>query len=211
MKDTEQLEFWKGEFGDRYISRNSGDWDKFYEKQWGISRTDLNHEFLEQISKDTRILEIGCNIGNQLNILEKDGFNNLWGLEINKKALSIARENKGITFVEGSVFDIPFKNNFFEVVFTSGVLIHIAPQDLSSAMDEIYRVSNKYIWGFEYYSEMQESITYRGHDNKLWKNNFKKLYLDKFSNLKIINEKKLKYLENENVDMMYLLEIQNHN
>lgn len=206
MQDTEQMKFWKGKFGDEYTLRNSGEWDEFYKKQWGVTRTELNEEFLSGLNKDISILEVGCNMGNQLAILQKEGFNNLWGLEINKKALELAKENKSLNLIEGSVFDIPFKDEFFDMVFTSGVLIHISPKDLNKAIDEIYRTSKRYIWCFEYFSDKCEEIVYRGHKNRLWKNNFLKLFLERFPNLKIIKQKKIKYLENENVDMMFLIE-----
>ncbi|GAG39927.1 unnamed protein product, partial [marine sediment metagenome] len=78
MKDTEQIKFWKGEFGDEYTLRNSEDFDELYKKQFGITRTELNNDFLSDLNKDIFTLEIGCNKGLQLNILEKSGFNNLW-------------------------------------------------------------------------------------------------------------------------------------
>ena len=109
--------------------------------------------------------------------------------------------------MEGSAFDIPFKDNYFDLVFTSGVLIHIAPKNLTKAIKEIIRVSNKYIFGFEYFSEKCEEIEYRGNKNKLWKNNFPKLFLDTKSNLKLIKIKKLVYLDNKDkTNVAYLLE-----
>ena len=38
------------------------------------------------------------------------------------------------------------------------------------------------------------------------KNNFLKLFLERHTDLKIIKQKKIKYLENESVDEMFLLE-----
>lgn len=206
MEKTEQIEFWKGNFGDEYTLRNNDDWDEFYLKQWGVKRSDLNKEFLSNISKEAAILEVGCNRANQLNMLQEQGFSNLWGIEINKNALILARENKNLNLVEASALNIPFRDNFFDVVFTSGVLIHIAPEDLSKAIEEIYRVSKRYIWCFEYFADKCTPIEYRGHRNKLWKNNFMKLFTDKYPNLKVIKEKKIKYLKNDNMDSMFLLE-----
>jgi pseudaminic acid biosynthesis-associated methylase len=206
MEKTEQMEFWSSDFGYEFSKRNLGDYDEHYKKLFGITITELNREFISKFKKDTSILEIGCNIGKQLDILEKNGFNNLWGIDINKKALKIAKENKSWNLVEGSAFDIPFKDNFFELVFTSGVLIHIHPNDLNKIMDEMYRVSKKYIWCFEYFSEECTEIEYRGNKNKLWKNNFIKLFIDRFPDLKIIKQKKLKYLDSDKEDMMFLLE-----
>ncbi|MFW9868428.1 MAG: pseudaminic acid biosynthesis-associated methylase [Candidatus Thorarchaeota archaeon] len=206
MVKTTQEEFWEGEFGDEYTSRNTGDCDEFYKKQWGITRTELNNKFLSKLSKNASILEVGCNRANQLMILHEQGFENLWGIDINKKALQIAKENRHFNIIEGSGFDIPFKDRYFDLVFTSGVLIHIAPENLPKIIDEIYRVSKRYIWGFEYFSEECKAIEYRGHKDRLWKNNFLQLYQDRHPDLKEVKQMKIKYIETENVDMMYLLE-----
>jgi len=206
MVKTKQEEFWEGEFGDEYTSRNAGDWDEFYKKQWGVTRTNLNEEFLAVLDKDASILEVGCNRANQLQILHAQGYENLWGIEIHKKSLHIAKADTRFNLVEGSGFDIPFKDGFFDLVFTSGVLIHISPDNLSKIIDEMYRVSKRYIWGFEYFSEECEDIEYRGHKNRLWKNNFLRLFQERYPDLKAVKQKKIKYLESDNVDMMFLLE-----
>src|SRR3989344_54362 len=206
LKMTEQMEFWKGKFGDEFAERLSVDYDEHYKKLFGITITKLNEEFIFNIDRNSFILEIGCNQGKQLEILEKQGFNNLWGIDINKKVLSLAKEKKSWNIIESSAFDLPFKNNFFEIVFTSGVLIHIAPADLDKIIDEMYRVSKRYIWCFEYFSEQCQEIVYRGHTNKLWKNNFVRLFLERHPDLKVVKQKKLKYLENDNEDVMFLLE-----
>ncbi|MCF2136994.1 MAG: methyltransferase domain-containing protein [Candidatus Thorarchaeota archaeon] len=208
MKKTEQEKFWEGNFGDEYTIRNVGDWDAFYKSQWGVTRTSLNEEFLTGIPHDARILEIGCNRGNQLQVLEKQGFTNLWGIEINKKAIEIARENKKFNIVEGSIYDIPFKEGFFNLAFTSGVLIHIPPENLQNAIKEIYRVSRKYIWCFEYFADECTEIEYRGHKNRLWKNNFLRVFQETFPDLILVKKRMVKYLHNENVDIMFLLEKQ---
>jgi len=45
-----------------------------------------------------------------------------------------------------------------------------------------------------------------GHTELLWKTNFVKLYLDTFPDLRIVKEKRFKYLDNDNVNSMFLLE-----
>ncbi len=206
MKKTEQERFWESKFGDEYTIRNAGDWDAFYKKQWGITRTELNEEFLSGVNANSRVLEVGCNRANQLQVLHKQGFTNLWGLDINRKALEIARENKHFNIVEASAFDIPFKDDFFDLVFTSGVLIHIAPENLPLIIKEMYRVTRHYIWCFEYFSETCKEIEYRGHKNRLWKNNYLEVFLENYPDLRIVKERKIKYVESDNTDMMFLLE-----
>ena len=82
------------------------------------------------------------------------GYMDLWVIEIQKYAVKIARERTNLlNLLNASVFDIPFKDEYFDMVFTSGVLIHINPNDINKAMDEIYRCSKSYIWGFEYFDK----------------------------------------------------------
>ena len=45
---------------------------------------------------------------------------------------------------EGNASKLPFEDNSMDLVFTSGVLIHISPDDLLQACSEIHRVSRKY-------------------------------------------------------------------
>ena len=205
MNENEQMDFWRGRFGDEYIERNSDDFDESFKKKFGITRTLLNKQFLSKLDRNTRILEVGCNIGKQLSLLNAIGFDNLWGIEINKKALDIAKQNKNINVIFGSATDIPFKDGFFDLVFTSGVLIHIPPDSLDTVMSEMHRATGRYIWGFEYFSEKLEEIEYRGNKNKLWKNDFSSLFLSKFSDLSLVKSEKIKYIGSDNVDAMYLL------
>jgi len=72
-------------------------------------------------------------------------------------------------------------------------------------MAEIYRVSKKYIWGFEYFSDGYQEIEYRGNKNVLWKANFAQIYLDNFPDLELVKTEKYKYLEDGNIDLMFLL------
>jgi ubiquinone/menaquinone biosynthesis C-methylase UbiE len=72
-----------------------------------------------------------------------------------------------ISIVEGNAFELPFNDNCFDLIFTSGVLIHIALTDLPRALSEIHRVINRYILAIEYFAEEETSIYYRGHNNAL--------------------------------------------
>jgi len=208
--NTFQEETWSGDFGKEYTDRNTftpDEVDDLYIKKYGISRTQLNSEFLDNLELN-RILEVGCNVGNQLHVLKKNGCSDLWGIELQDYAVEVARKRtSGFNIVKGTAFDIPFKNGFFDLVFTSGVLIHISPDDIDKVLDEMYRCTNKYIWGFEYYNpDGYHTVTYRGNDNLLWKTNFSKLFLDRFSDLKLLHTKIVKYTNNDNLDLMYLLE-----
>jgi len=209
MNNTSQLQRWNKIFGKEYTDRNKytvSQLDKMYKKTYGITRTELNSQFIGKLDREIKILEIGSNIGNQLLVLQKMGFKNLFGLEPLEYAVELSKKRSiGINIIQGSAFDIPFKDNYFDLVFTSGVLIHINPKDIRKAMKEIYRCSNKYIWGFEYFSKKYQEVNYRGEKNLLWKADFPRLYIQNFSDLKLIKIKYIKYLQDNNIDEMFLL------
>lgn len=207
---TEQIEFWKSEFGTDYTERNTYnpiELDAFYKNTYGTTRRQMSEYFLKEI-KVNKVLEVGCNVGNQLRHLQTFGIQELFGIEIQPYAVEKSKElSQNINIIQASGFDIPYKDNYFDLVCTFGVLIHISPSDIGLVLDEIYRTSGKYIWGFEYYADEYEEIEYRGNSNKMWKTNFAKLYMDRFKDLKLIKSQKYNYLEQpQNCDLMFLLE-----
>ncbi len=211
---TEQLKEWTGEFGKEYTKRNlitPEGVDNTYLSKYGVTRTSINKDFIDFLDRDVKILEVGTNIGLQLNLLSKLGFKNLYGIEINPSAIEISHklnESLPIYIIKASAFDIPFKDKWFDLVFTSGVLIHIHPNDMINATKEIYRCTNKHIWCFEYFApEGYKEIIYRGKSNLLWKTDFKKIFLDNFSDLKLMKEQLFSYKNGPDlIDQMFLLE-----
>ncbi len=209
LKDTAQLVEWRGDFGKSYTDRNSlspEQVDALWVKNYGISRTGLNRKFLMDVPANSRILEVGCNIANQLLLLQRMGYSDLHGIEVQKYAVDIARSRtKNINLLQGSAFDLPYEDGFFDMVFTTGVLIHIAPADLPRALDEIHRCARAYILGAEYYSSTATEVSYRDRAEMLWKMDYAHEYLNRFPDLKLVEEIKLRYTENENIDSMFLL------
>src|SRR5947209_20398796 len=87
-------QFWRGEFGKEYTDRNPqnlGDWDRLYLEQYGFTKIEMNQEFLGSVDRNIRILEVGCNIGNQLLGLQRMGFENLYGVELQPYAVEKAK------------------------------------------------------------------------------------------------------------------------
>lgn len=206
---TAQEKIWGGKFGATYIGRNYlnlSDVKKLYRDLYKMDVVKLNQAFIGQLPRSTKILEVGCNIGMQLALLGKMGFTNLYGVEINQAAVKTCRTiNPSINIVQGSALDIPFKDSWFDLVFTAGVLIHISPRNIKQVMTEIYRCTRTYIWGFEYFAKKYTAIRYRSNRNMLWKADFARLYLKQFSDLCLVKEKMVPYVADRNTDTMFLL------
>jgi pseudaminic acid biosynthesis-associated methylase len=211
--ETSQIKFWSGDFGKEYTDRNSrsqAEWDNFYIENYGTTKINMNEQFIGSLNKSAKILEIGCNTGMQLAGLQRIGFEQLYGIEIQKYAVQRAKEfTQNINIIFGSGFDVPFKDNYFDVVCTNGVLIHIAPDDLPKLMAEMVRTSKKYIWGFEYYADNITNINYRGNEGFLWKADYANIFLNNFPNLRLVKKEIYSFVndkEKGNKDCMYLLE-----
>jgi pseudaminic acid biosynthesis-associated methylase len=164
-----RLQFWEGDFGTAYTDRNIGD-SALLAKTFSrlLTGLDLN-----------RVLEVGCNRGH--NLVGLAGLlpegSEVVGVEPNQHARGIARQaDARITVVEGNAFDLPFEDEHFDLTFTAGVLIHIAPADLPAALREIHRVTRRYVLAIEYFAEKTTAISYRGHDGYLWKRHFLRDY-----------------------------------
>ena len=208
-KPTRQKKIWTSRFGDAYTDRNRcapRELDALYRRLYGVTKTAMNKEFLGQFPI-RNVLEVGCGSADQLEHLQRAGYRNLYGCEISEYAIRKANElTKNINVVRGDIFDLPFKDNYFDLAFTAGVLIHVSPADMKDALREMYRVSRKYILGFEFWSDRHTPITYRGHTNFLWKANFARMYLDIFPRrLKLLKERHYTYRDNSNIDTMFLL------
>lgn len=207
-EDSKQTKAWASLFGKEYTDRNKmtvEEVDLMYKRRYGVSRTEMNDKFLGNLDRKARILEVGSNIGLQLLFLQKMGFTNLYGIELSAYAVELSKSmTEGINIIQGSALDIPFKDGFFDLVFTSGVLIHINPVELSIAMGEIYRCANSFIWGFEYFSQEFAKVEYREAD-LLWKANYPEIYRGQFRNLSVVKVRLFKYLADENEDVMFLL------
>lgn len=211
---TIQSRNWSGEFGKLYTERNPATYAELEEQHmahYGLRRIDLNKRFLNGVNHSDfkmKILEVGCNTATQLECLQKMGFKNLYGIEIQDYALSIAAQNhKDFRLTHASGFQLPFRTGSFDLVFTSGVLIHIAPDDLPVICTEIFRCSKRYIWGLEYYAPELVRVPYRGQENLMWKGDYAQMYCRLFPGmLNVVKEERLKYINSPNLDTMFLLE-----
>lgn len=193
---TKQLRVWQGKFGRDYTLRNSQlltEMEELFRQEFGISASEMFGKAIRELPIKT-VLEVGCNIGNKLALLHEMGYKNLTGVEPLNFAINEGKKRYPfINFKQGTVFDLPFADGSFDLVFTAGVLIHINPDDLSRAMNEIARVSGRWILGFEYYAVKPEWVIYRGKDELLWKRNFMGEYLKIAPGLKILYQKLLNH------------------
>lgn len=157
------LAWWQGEGGDAYLARNRVNWA-------------LRVPFWKAIVRDLQpksVLEVGCNAGwNLLALREANPKIILSGIEPNDKAREEAARN-GLAVCQ-SWPEAQYLG--FDLVFTSGVLIHVPPVILTETMLRIAEASKRYVIAIEYEAETETEIEYRGEMGLLWKRPYGKLY-----------------------------------
>ncbi|MEW6263549.1 MAG: pseudaminic acid biosynthesis-associated methylase [Thermodesulfobacteriota bacterium] len=209
-KTTFQINTWTSDFGRTYTDKNARTVEAMsqaFKELLGISRLELNQCFLGHLDRKLRILEVGCNVGVQLQALQQMGFSELYGIEIQSYAVEMSKEKtRGIQIIQGSGLDIPFKDGFFDLVYTSGVLIHVAPDEVKTVMSEMHRCASRFIWGYEYWAPEWTALEYKSRQNLMWKTDYPRLFLEYFSDLRVVKEEKYQYIGGHEVDVMYLLE-----
>ncbi len=177
---TEQEEFWAGEFGDEYISRNNA-------TTLLAANNGLFSKIINRTVDVKSVIEFGSNMG--LNLL---AIRNLLpnveisAVEINAKAVEELRKIGTIKIYNDSILN--FTPDYHrDLVLIKGVLIHINPDKLEIVYNLLYQTSSKYICLAEYYNPTPVEIIYRGHKSKLFKRDFAGEMLDRFHDLKLVD------------------------
>jgi pseudaminic acid biosynthesis-associated methylase len=169
----EQL--WAGEFGDAYVERNRG-----LAQQRRPFWRDVLAEFPAR-----RILEVGCNIGGNLTpIAEIVSASDTFGVDVNQKALELLRNNMPrVNAVSAVARELPFRDRWFDLTFTMGVLIHQPPDLLPIVMSEVVRCSRRFVLCGEYHADAPTEVAYRGQTGALFKRDFGAFYQQLFPEL----------------------------
>ncbi len=177
---TKQEEFWAGEFGQEYMTRNKG--DQFIE----IAKHQFSKCFAS-IPQPKSIIEFGSNIGNNIEALSELYKNtDLAAIELNNNASEILKRKNICKVFNTSILNYQPEIKY-EIAFTCGVLIHISPSELQNVYEKLYNASNKYILLIEYYNHKVEEIDYRGHSEKLFRRDFSGEFLNKYPDSKLMD------------------------
>jgi SAM-dependent methyltransferase len=77
------------------------------------------------ISAESRVLDVGCAMGGYLNYLYREGFRNLFGIDMTKKYVEYASNQDKYTIRLGNAEWIPFNANFFDCLVIDQVMEHL--------------------------------------------------------------------------------------
>ena len=141
----------------------------------GEAKSDLLVDFITGGWPDRhiKILEVGCNVGRNLEYLRRAGYKNLTGIEVSPRALDMMKGwfpdlYEMVAFHPGSIEDEieGYRENSYDVVFSMAVLQHIHP-DSEWIFEEIARVAKHGIVTIE--DEARHTTT-------MWPRNYRHIF-----------------------------------
>ena len=178
---TPQETFWAGDFGNEYIDRNNG-------QELLKSNLRFFSVALKKASHISSCLELGANIGMNLRALKLLYPDiDLRAVEINPTAAnSLSEFIGGDNVFRGSILDFSIERQS-DLLLIKTVLIHINPAMLQAVYEKMYRASSRYILMCEYYNTTPVTITYRGHQDRLFKRDFAGEILDRHKDLRLVD------------------------
>jgi spore coat polysaccharide biosynthesis protein SpsF len=178
---NEQEKFWKGNFGNQYIKRNKS--KNIINNNYSLFKKIFKKKF-----KINSLIELGANIGNNIVAINKIlKIKKITAVEINKKACERLRKINNVNVLNESILKLRLNNKKFDLLIIMGVLIHIHPKYLKIVYKKIAQLSKKYVLICEYYNPKNVSVNYRGHKNKLFKNDYAGEFMKIYKNYKLID------------------------
>lgn len=161
-----QEQFWSGEGGTAYLQRNRVDWR---------ARIPFWKEILDWTGARS-CFELGCNSGWNLSAIRRCYPDvRVYGSDINPTALRQAHA-AGLTVQSNDYLGA--SDHAYDLTFTAGMLIHVAPENLQATMAKLVRASGQYVLAVEYEAPEEQEVQYRGQQGLLWRRPFGKLYQD---------------------------------
>ena len=185
MEKTEQEKFWAGEFGTEYSDRNVG-------ANILASNLALFADIFKRVPKLSSVVEFGSNIGLNLKALDllypgqaqsAVEINEVAAKKINDALPNTKVFNLSISdFEPGMLVD-----GRCDLALIKGVLIHINPEQLNMVYEKLYESSKRFILVCEYYNPKPDTVSYRGHADKLFRRDFAGELLDRYSDVNLVN------------------------
>jgi pseudaminic acid biosynthesis-associated methylase len=172
---TPQETFWKEKITQNYLRDNS-----IFDQSLGVAAWE---KILSKISKSeiSSYLDCGSNIGRNVGFLKsvlESASASIIELAEEPFEKCLGTHEISESFF-GSIKNAHFSQKF-DLVFTNAVLIHVNPDELLETMARMYDLSSKYILIGEYFNRTPVMIHYRGEDDRLFKRDFGKLFIENF-------------------------------
>lgn len=116
------------------LLRGKGYYGK-YEKMYRLDLKEIpSFKLVAKLSKG-RILDVGCGIG-YLSFLFRNGY---YGLDLNREALTIAKDSTGCEYIVGSAYALPLRSETFNTCVSYDSIEHF--ENIELALKEMKRIA----------------------------------------------------------------------
>lgn len=135
MSDKNSVDFYESFF-------DSVNYDNFtYDERRNTRVTILNNVLDKKYKKNMELLDIGCGFGEVLSRIPSQWKK--YGIDYSESNVNVATKILGneVNIQQGSIYNLPYKDNQFDVVICLEVLEHIEQDEI--ALKEINRVVKK--------------------------------------------------------------------
>jgi ubiquinone/menaquinone biosynthesis C-methylase UbiE len=147
--------------------------DEFLNSNYHKIETFYQDYFIQIIKKlkFQSVLELGCGFGWNLIRIDREFECSIYGIDFSKPQIENSKSflnNNKIQIIEGNVTKLPYENESIDLLFTFGVLQDLHYSEINQAVNEIIRVSKKYIVHVEsnekYYTrQLQNNRIFKTH------------------------------------------------
>ncbi len=108
-------------------------------------------KLIKSYAGDGKLLEAGCGTAVVSSYLAQ--YQNVSAIDLDEKMVDLAKKiskkffNGKNKIKQGSILELPYKDNTFEVSFSNGVLEHFSDEDIIKVINEQLRVAKYMIFG----------------------------------------------------------------
>jgi len=96
---------------------------------------------IKNLDKNIKILDAGCGDGRFLKELRDNNFNQVYGIDYSERAINFAKILTSHTNLKVcDIKNLPYNDNFFDVIFLIEVIEHIDPDEVNKIIKELDRV-----------------------------------------------------------------------
>lgn len=194
MGELHPTEKWGNSFGTDYQNRNASNWPSIKNRSRLFGDVLMAMESANKANPSpapfpTSVIEVGGGAGDNLRAIDMIYERSRAPIKLMScDPHDMARKAMAdvASAVPGTLAALPFGDGAADLVFTSGVLIHVPPPELDRALSEIHRVSKRWILSIEYFNPTPDEVPYRGQAGMLWRRDWGEAWMAKFPDLKPI-------------------------
>lgn len=152
-------------------------WNK-YAEEFQSNYNEEMAKFIRDLALSLRassVLEIGCSAGNDLKLFS--GNFGVEGIDQSEVAIDLAKKNlPSFRFKVALPTSIPYDDSSIDFVFTRNLLNYVENGNVEKILEEMYRVSKKYILNIERFSP--EEQVFDDEPISVWGRNMQKRWMN---------------------------------